>query len=836
MFTECTPSVWSLMNWPAYHYLVFVLLAALVVAAVLAKLMPRLSESQNRPHRTPAEIAMLVAILALGLATLYTNFYRGLLGFGWWDVGSDTLQQYVPYYLNLVESLRQGTLGFFNFEYGLGTTFMSYQSWTLDPFNLIVLPICLVWGSSKLSLALVVAQSAKIVLAGLLFDHLLVHYCRTPIARILGSALYAFCGYLLLWGQHYWLGGICVICVALLVALEELMVRWSLPRFLCVMLLSALSIIMSTYSGFMVMLFAASYALVRVAVVSGCRSFGEYLRAYASLAVPAICGVLLSCITLVPYALLMLGESSRVTGGDASLVERATGYLRSFVSTTWIMPILSRLMGNSLISSGEPIPPEVIPTSNTLHIVNVFEFMSLGLSCGVIVLVLQYLHWLLTEARARVKVTSGIGLVFCLMYCLNAFLPALNNVFAEAKYRSSFTVCILICIAMAVAFEQRSVLRAPNLPLLWIGGIVSVAVAAWSLVKTVNGRLECVAFVAAAALAAVTLALWEDDPKREIALALTCLVLVGSSVLDGFFTTNRRVVSSIEDFPMATEPNKADDTAEALAYLRNLDQSFYRVDKIDYFDWCTYEDSLVQGYPTMTSYNSTLDSDVEELYEKLWPAIYNGDTAYQQFQNDVNRPEMARVLGIRYLLSYDGASYPWLEEITQCGHIHVYRNKGEASVLTLWNKTVTEDVADAAESVEARAAIVGESLVVPAGSAGAGVDSTAAGTPKTPEVQRVGQVLSATAAIDQDCVACLAVPYSSGWKVSVDGKAAKTFRANYGLVGFVLAPGTHKIEARFVPRGMVIGAGIAVTGVVLAVVACISRKRHNQMSGGHFSV
>ena len=190
-------------------------------------------------------------------------------------------------------------------------------------------------------------------------------------------------------------------------------------------------------------------------------------------------------------------------------------------------------------------------------------------------------------------------------------------------------------------------------------------------------------------------------------------------MLDGFFTTNRRVVSSIEDFPMATEPNKADDTAEALAYLRNLDQSFYRVDKIDYFDWCTYEDSLVQGYPTMTSYNSTLDSDVEELYEKLWPAIYNGDTAYQQFQNDVNRPEMARVLGIRYLLSYDGASYPWLEEITQCGHIHVYRNKGEASVLTLWNKTVTEDVADAAESVEARAAIVGESLVVPAGSAGA---------------------------------------------------------------------------------------------------------------------
>jgi uncharacterized membrane protein YfhO len=103
-------------------------------------------------------------------------------------------------------------------------------------------------------------------------------------------------------------------------------------------------------------------------------------------------------------------------------------------------------------------------------------------------------------------------------------------------------------------------------------------------------------------------------------------------------------------------------------------------------------------------------------------------------------------------------------------------------------------------------------------------------------VQLSGQVLSSKVAIDAECVGCLAVPYSEGWRVTVDGTAVETFRADYGFVGFVLEPGTHTVEARFVPQGLLVGGAAAAVGVVLAVVACVSTRRRQQVSGGHFAL
>ena len=817
------------MTWSYYYYLISMLFAALVLALVLYRLIPVLAPAQETPHRTPAELGVLLAATAVGLGAIYLNYYRGLFSFGWWDVGSDTMEQYVPYYLNMLESLRSGSLGLWNHSYGLGTSFMSYQSWTLDPFNLLVIvPLCLTFGDSFLSLALVIAHSLKIVLSAVLFDHLLTWYCRTPLARILGSLLYAFSGYLILWGQHYWLGGICVMQIALLVALELLRDRWSIPRFMLVAALSALSIIESTYTGFMVMLFAASYALVRAAHDAQVSSLGSFLRLYGRLALPAICGVLISCVTLVPYAILMLGESSRVVSADSpALSTKALTSLKTFIPLGWAFPVLSRLLGNTLISCGEAIPPEAIPPAEGLLTrINIYEFASYGLSCGVFIYLLQWLHWLLFEARTRTKVFSFFGLLFVALYCCNAFLPALNNVFAEVKYRSSYIVVLLICLAIAVGFEQRTVLHRPVLPLVWVAAAGTGVVLAWSFFNTVDGRLTCLGYLVA--LVALTFVLQASQSRNMSSIAvLVCIILVGSQIMDGFFATNRRNVSMAEDFPAATTPNKATDTAEALAYIKAQDDSFYRIEKLDYYDWSSYNDSLAQSYPAISTYNSTLDADVEEFFAKLWPNInLFGDVAYPVYRNDTDQPTLASMLGVRYLLSYEPSDKPWITEMKQFGHVHVYKVNAESSALTLYTSTVPESEADMQGNAPARALLLEHAAIVPDGVA-ASVTAAAAGetTPTAVPLVLRQQHLIAESSTSSESIACLAIPHTTGWHITIDGEEVDTFRANYGFIGFKVPAGNHRIEASFVPKGARIGCLLMAAGVLFSLVCCVAGHR-----------
>lgn len=187
------------MIWSLYLYLAPLALAAVALLAFAARRSAQLMTPSRT--RTLDELAFLAAVLVLGIAVVYGNFFLGTSSFAYQDLGSDTAHQYVPYYLNLLDSVRQGTLGLWNFDYGLGTSFMSYQSWTLDPFNLVLIPLGLALGDSSLALILVFIQALKILICGYLFDHILTHYCELPASRILGSALFAFSGYLMLWGS-----------------------------------------------------------------------------------------------------------------------------------------------------------------------------------------------------------------------------------------------------------------------------------------------------------------------------------------------------------------------------------------------------------------------------------------------------------------------------------------------------------------------------------------------------------------------------------------------------------------------------------------------------------
>lgn len=827
------------MDWSQYPHLILAAFGAVALLFLLIRLAPTLRGPSRRPKAQ--EILALVLIVALGIIVVYGAFYTKRFFFSYCDVGSDTSEQYVPYYINLLDNIRNGSLGFWNFEYGLGTSFMSYQSWTLDPFNLVLIPLGLLFGNDALSLILVFVQSLKILCSALLFDYLLSFYCRIALSRILGASLFSFCGFLMLWGQHYWLGSVLVMAIALTVALELLMERYSPLRIALVAVLTALTIMMSTYSGFMVMVYATVYAVLRVLHVADCHSFRDFFKAFAPLAAPVICGIIISLLTVIPYATLLLGESSRVSGGE-STAQSALRYLTDFVPLNWILPILSRMLGNGLMSIGADIPPSLISPTDSFAYVNVYEFIQLGFSAACFMLLGQFAHWVVRDASPRDRMLIIIATALCALYCLNFFLPALFNVFVDPKYRSAFSIAIPVCIAIACGWEKRVMTRSVSTSNLACCFTLTTGVVLWSLINTVNGRLVCLSYLVLGSF--VFIGLLVGNKAQGIRFnALCCLVLaaiIGSSVIDGFFITNSRAASTEQTFPQASNSPIDADTQAALSWIKSQDDGFYRVEKL-YTDWTRLNDSLIQHYAGISSYNSTLDSDVIDFYNHMWPNILVGDSAYQEYLNDPDHPALLQLLGVKYILAHDELSFTWCQLETTFNSVYVYRVLGSNSILSVRSGAIAESDVESIDPNE-RATMLAASVIVPDEVAdaisaapaqsvgttydGAIIETHQGGIVNEPYVGSFTKVDANTITstfnvLADNSIACLALPHTAGWTITVDGTEVDTFRANYGFIGFTCNAGEHTVVARYTPPNLIAGAICAAIGSISCIAYCI---------------
>jgi len=88
--------------------------------------------------------------------------------------------------------------------------------------------------------------------------------------------------------------------------------------------------------------------------------------------------------------------------------------------------------------------------------------------------------------------------------------------------------------------------------------------------------------------------------------------------------------------------------------------------------------------------------------------------------------------------------------------------------------------------------------------------------------------ISGTVTTDRDGILFLSIPYSPGWRATVDGRSTEVIRVNTGFSGVRVSPGTHRVELDYATPGLRTGLVAGGVGLALAAglaVAYVVRRR-----------
>ena len=81
-----------------------------------------------------------------------------------------------------------------------------------------------------------------------------------------------------------------------------------------------------------------------------------------------------------------------------------------------------------------------------------------------------------------------------------------------------------------------------------------------------------------------------------------------------------------------------------------------------------------------------------------------------------------------------------------------------------------------------------------------------------------------TISAPDSCVMFTSIPYSDGWKVTVDGQRADTIRIGDALLGVYLTKGDHTVTMNYSAPGFPLGIILTLAGIALLVLWCLRKK------------
>jgi uncharacterized membrane protein YfhO len=580
-------------------------------------------------------------------------FYDFILNkrlFIFYDIGGDTRQSYWPMYHYIVEQIREGTFNTWSFQMGLGTSTFTLYSFLFDPFILLFL----LMPAKYLPYCLLIGAIVKILMSGVLiyFYFNLLSIKRYP--AVIASLVWAFSGYMMLWGQHYWFATMIVLFTFVMLALE----MWLRGKKKLLFPISiALMGINSPYFLFMISLFIFFYVVfhylftedtftIKPLVFRLCRFFSSYFL-----------GLGASAMVFLPVSYLIL-SSPRTSGSFYN------GDILQFGNYLEYISIFLRYFSNNTLGVG----------LSYFGTINYYEGPMLSSSLLFIIALPQLLF---VKTKLKNKIGFLLVLSISLVLLIFPFFSALFNAFSSFNYRWNFLLVFLNVVTIGYMLHSYSIEKRFSYLGLAVSGIVVITGWYYSykimMFQTIipaayleNQYMQRMAVLIGAFLAIYAIIFIVLRKNTRLLLILILSVVSFELIALNYPTVNQRLTVPVD--VQAKREGYFDYSNEAINYIMSQDKSLFRIDKN--FDSYSYNDSLIQNFYGIKSYNSLNHPS----YINFLRELDTGNNSYQLAGGFNYRPSLRDLTGVKYVLAKDDHVPSEYIKLKTFGDIHVYEN------------------------------------------------------------------------------------------------------------------------------------------------------------------
>lgn len=764
-------------------------------------------------------IVVLMCLMMVSSVIIYFPFFAGKSAFIYADIGSDTTYVYFPFFKSLVRKITSLDFSLWTFEYGLGTNILSRQSDVMSPFTYLVF----VFGMKNIKYGLLLSQVSKIFLSGILCYKYLDLFKFSNVSKIITSYVAAFNGYIMLWGQHYFMGTACVF-IFLMLYTSELAIRdTSKLKWLA---LSSFAIMLNSfYIGYMIMMFAAGYILLRLLYKYDIKHIKEMLVKATSIIVAVFTGIAMAGVAFLPTMYYTAYNTPRLSSGQ-SLISRIIECLKILYPGEYYHTLASRFFSGSMRGHGEGFGGYL----------NYYEAPQVFFSSLIVVFIFIYFFESILSKNnsTKNKVYRLLSLFIVGVILLFPVGSYTFNGFAALTLRFTFVLMPIFAVWFADGIDRiyKKQLRFPIVEMLVavILGILSARFGVSRFVEDVDSfhmfKLAVAAMLGFLILCVIYVVIKSHRLKLIFAVLLY-LICSASVIKEGYITTNRdKVRSSESDQVKYLRGNRA--TSDALEYIESIDDTFYRTEKT-YLLESWYNDSMLNGYNGISYYNSVISTNQIEIYDKLWPQLFTlratHGTGYATFTADYGNNELATVFGIKYVLSENEMSIDGYELLDNVSGIYIYKNVNTDSIARFYSSVINYDTysQDEENQYDLREYMILE-----------GCSETKKGnndgyvTVKKPS--NSGNI-KVEAECNEDGYVYVAIPCDEGWTAYVDGEKTDIQKADIGFSAVRVETGKHEIVFKYRTPKLMVSAIISIAGLVLFVVLTVYLKKSKKKFG-----
>lgn len=810
---------------------------------------------------------LLLAALFFSCLFIFRQYIFGDMVMVFDDVGGDTWQQYTMYYADIVNHIRTGTFSLWDFNNGIGINLFAFLQ--ADPFMILICLIGVVTGPAHMLYYLVILQMMKILLAGWVFYWFISEFAYSRQAKFVASFAYGLNGFLLVWGQHYQFG-MAVIYLPLILLFEEKFIRGEKGRafFPVAVFLSG---IYSVYFSYMTLICAGFYLIFRLLMEA--ENFRSGIKKFFCGCGQIILGIGMSLGIFLPMAETLM-NSSRVEPSFNGIADFLKKCFLPYKNIMYYKSFVMRSFSTNLQNL------QTLGDSRYEGYANYYEAPVLFCSTLAVIFLLQFLivFWK-SDEKKRVKRTvyGAVAMVAVITafplggIVFNSFtMPPTNRytyllivfelvIFAwmwdhlQTGGKISITGLIITEVLMLYAYKRGyevSVFheyRENAVILAVTGSLMTICILVLDLCRkravrnVVTGCLICVLAVNVISEAGITytdrICLKKTDTSAEQAAEQTKKFEEELKSED-----SETKAAAVFDRPQNYYGELySQEVQDALAYLRENDPEFYRVEK-NYSSGTVSMDSLAQNYQGISTYNSVMNGNVKEFVNTCYPEFCYLDRNRYTFWQIADDNVFGSFMGVRYLLSKDGklddSKY---EFIKQFGSVYLYRNKQEGNTAWFYENAISEKSLKKLcrkEVREKNREIILKNVI--AVEDGKDISDVS----QLPEISEEQQNSSVTLKIPEKdsyvtgnvtagtdgYVLCM-IPYEKGWEITVDGKETEAVKGDIGFLAFKVDKGEHQIELTYHVPGLRSGmlAGGVCWFVYLGILIFNNKKRKKKL-------